>query len=397
MKKLKSLNLVKHSCLNLLSFSVCSILFISLLFTHCTTEDTENPVLQPKIDLVLENYNFTAEGGKERVKFHIENKKENHVILAKFSEDWVTSYANIYSTDEPTETSGQLIIKTEPNKIEENREGTLFIYYMDPEGYDDDIEANKEELICSCTITQEAKVIPKFTIQPKSIDMTSVTFDVEEVTNSITYCVTVEPKKDFDKKYAGRDLAYFNNILRFYKVMAGVNKMSMESYLESILHQGKIEFLEEDLYYDTDYYLCVFGLNKDSEFTTPLNLFEFKTKTFEPSEDCQFVVSKVNVDESSMEIFVGASDANVRYYVSYLTAKDIKAYDTAEDAALDVIFTAELFDDVDWSDPKNTYAGNNNIVFDSLEPKTEYHILVFGISGDGELTTKVAEKVISTL
>ena len=46
--------------------------------------------------------------------------------------------------------------------------------------------------------------------------------------------------------------------------------------------------------------------------------------------------------------------------------------------------------DVDWSDPQNTLRGAQTITLSNLKSETEYVLLVFGISAEGEQTTTAA-------
>lgn len=192
------------------------------------------------------------------------------------------------------------------------------------------------------------------------------------------------------------DEEYIAMKLDFIRVMAGVNKLSVEEYLRRELRSGCSVIQETDLYYDTEYCVGVFGLDADGTVTTGLARSYFRTETFAPSAECQFIIQEVACTASSIEVEVGASDASVRYYASVMSADEFSSYDTVNEAVSDIIFSAELFDDVDWSDPSYTHTGRNRLLFEGLEASTEYVVIVFGISSEGEQTTEAATATFST-
>ena len=93
---------------------------------------------------------------------------------------------------------------------------------------------------------------------------------------------------------------------------------------------------------------------------------------------------------------MGASDPAVRYYAALITSDEFASDETLNEAVADIIFSAELFDDVDWSDPSFTHAGRNRLLFEGLEPDTEYVVIVFGVSAEGEQTTDAASETFRT-
>ncbi len=237
---------------------------------------------------------------------------------------------------------------------------------------------------------------PEFTIAVSNETMTGADIVVEETTNTATYYVAVDNKADVDR-LCKSDEEYIRMKLDFIRVMAGVNRMTVAEYLAQELKQGRYAFTESELFYDTPYYVGVFGLTEEGEVTAPLLKREFRTLTFAPSAECRFIIQESACTSSSIEAVVGASDPEVRYYVAQMAADDFADYDSLDEAVDDIIFSAELFDDVDWSDPSFTRAGRSVVKFEGLEAGTEYAIIVFGIDGDGMQTTEAAMERLSTL
>lgn len=176
--------------------------------------------------------------------------------------------------------------------------------------------------------------------------------------------------------------------LKFIGVMAGVHGMSVAEYLAGELKSGACVHEETDLYYDTEYYVCVFGLNAAGEITAPLTRQAVRTETFQPSASCRFVIQLMEATTSTLRVVVGASDPAVRYYVDAMPEEELNGYDSVNEAVSDLIFSAELFDDVDWSDPSFTCTGRNELLLADLEAGTTYAVIAFGVSADGEQTTE---------
>lgn len=235
----------------------------------------------------------------------------------------------------------------------------------------------------------------EFRISVVETTMTGVKVSVEATNNTDTYYVSVDNKADFDARFA-TDEAYFAMKLDFIKVMAGVRNMSVADYLGTVLKRGEAPYEETDLYYDTEYYVCVFGLTADGEVTTPLTRYAVRTKTFEPSAECRFIIQQIETTATSIKIEVGASDPDVRYYVGALTEDEFAEYDSVDDAVADIIWSAELFDDIDWSKPNSTYAGRQTLTLAGLEPGTTYIVLAFGVDADGQQTTEAETARLTT-
>lgn len=235
-----------------------------------------------------------------------------------------------------------------------------------------------------------------FEISVTDATMTSAKISVRELSDAVTYYVAVDNKPEIDAKCPTEE-AYFAMKLDFIRVMAGVNGMSITGYLERELKRGRCTFTESDLYYDTDYYVCAFGLTPDGEVTTPLARKEFRTATFAPSETCRFIVQKVEPAATSLRILVGVSDPSVRYYVSAMTAAEFDGCASVNEAVADIIFSATLFDDEFFAAPDNTFAGRQELTLGDLEPATEYVVVVFGVNAAGEQTTEGETAKFSTL
>ena len=237
---------------------------------------------------------------------------------------------------------------------------------------------------------------PAFTISVVEKTMTGAKIEINEISNTVTYYVSVDNKTETDV-LCPTDEAYFSMKLDFIKVMAGVNGQSVSGYLQTVLKSGASMYEQTDLYYDTEYYVCAFGLNTEGEVTTPLVRETFRTATFAPSETCEFIIQPGVCTPTTIQVVIGASDPTVRYFVSAMTEEGFAGYDSVNDAVADLIFSAELFDDVDWSDPSFTFTGRQTLTLAELESGTKYVIFAFGVDSEGGQTTEAATATFATL
>ena len=249
--------------------------------------------------------------------------------------------------------------------------------------------------LTSCDSGEDSAPAPqRFDISVSDRIMTGATVTVEP-SRKDTYYVSVDNRAEVEALCA-TDEEYIRMKLDFIRVMAGVNGLSVEEYLARELSSGISVHQVTDLYYDTEYCVGVFGLNSEGAVTTGLTFAYFRTESFAPSAECRFIIQEVACTASSIEVEVGASDPAVRYYAAVMTSDEFASYETLNEAVADIIFSAELFDDVDWSDPSFTHAGRNRLLFEGLEPDTEYVVIVFGVSAEGEQTTDAASETFRT-
>lgn len=237
---------------------------------------------------------------------------------------------------------------------------------------------------------------PGFEFSVVEKTMTGAKITVKELSNTITYYVAVDNKPEIDAK-CPTDTEYFSMKMDFIKVMAGVNGMTVEDYLKRELKRGTSMLDETDLFYDTDYYVCAFGLTPDGEVTTPLARKVFRTESFAPSETCRFIIQEVISTSTTIKVEVGVSDPSVRYYVTAMTQEELEGFDSVNEAVSDILFSESLFDDEFWADPNNTYTGRQTLLLAELEPGTTYKVLAFGVNAAGEQTTEAAVETFSTL
>ena len=243
--------------------------------------------------------------------------------------------------------------------------------------------------------TVEAPAPTTFEVKDVSTTASSVTLSVVPSDSKMTYYIGVDNKAHYDKTFS-TEKAYLENQIEILRTMAKANGKEFTDYLKEILKQGPATHTEEDLYSETEYYICVFGLDETGRVTTPLHKQVVKTSAFTPIDDTTFKLLATEQTSQSLTIQVTPSNLSTAYFWGSFTKEQYAEYDSDENAVADIIFNAEMFDDVDWSKPENTLRGVQSIELSDLKPSTEYVLLVFGISAEGKQTTKVATLQLST-
>lgn len=243
--------------------------------------------------------------------------------------------------------------------------------------------------------TVETPAITTFEIKDVSATASSVTLSVVPSDSKTTYYVGLDNKAHYDKTFS-TEKAYLDNQIQVLRTMAKANGKEFTDYLKEILKQGPATHTEEDLYSETEYYICVFGLDETGRVTTPLHKQVVTTATLTPIDDTTFELLATEQTSQSLTIQVTPSNLSTSYFWGYFTKDQYAEYDSDENAVADIIFNAEMFDDVDWSKPESTLRGVQSITISDLKPNTEYVLLVFGISAEGKQTTKVATLQLST-
>ena len=243
--------------------------------------------------------------------------------------------------------------------------------------------------------TMETPVNTTFEIKDVSATASSVTLSVVPSDSKTTYYVGLTNKAHYDKTFAN-EKAYLENQIQILRTMAKANGKEFTDYLKEILKQGAATHTEEDLYSETEYYICVFGLDETGRVTTPLHKQVVTTSALTPIDDTTFELLATEQTSQSLTIQVTPSNLSTAYFWGYFTKEQYAEYDSDENAVADIIFNAEMFDDVDWSKPESTLRGVQSITISDLKPNTEYVLLVFGISAEGKQTTKVATLQLST-
>ena len=122
----------------------------------------------------------------------------------------------------------------------------------------------------------EAPATTTFEIKDVSATASSVTLSVVPSDSKTTYYVGLDNKTHYDKTFS-TDQAYLDNKIQSLRTIAKENGKEFTDYLKEILKRGAATHTEEGLDGETEYYICVFGLDETGRVTTPLHKQTVKT------------------------------------------------------------------------------------------------------------------------
>ena len=109
-----------------------------------------------------------------------------------------------------------------------------------------------------------------FEIKDVSATASSVTLSVVPSDSKTTYYVGLDNKAHYYKTFS-TDQAYLDNKIQSLRTIAKENGKEFTDYLKEILKRGAATHTEEGLNGETEYYICVFGLDETGRVTTPLH------------------------------------------------------------------------------------------------------------------------------
>lgn len=246
------------------------------------------------------------------------------------------------------------------------------------------------EIDSICFTTEEILTPVTFVVKDVSSTASSVTLSIVPSDSKTSYYVGVDNKSHYDKTFA-TDKAYLDNKLEVLRTIAGANGKDLSEYLREILKRGAATHTEEDLYSQTEYYICIFGLDESGDVTTPLYRQVVMTAPIKTIDETTFDLTATELTTDKLSVQVTPSNPETPYFWGYFTKVEYDEYDSDENAVTDIIFNAELFGDIDWSKPESTLRGAQTITASSLRAGTEYVLLVFGITAEGKQSTRVAK------
>lgn len=268
----------------------------------------------------------------------------------------------------------------------------------------------------SCNDTPDSPEVPD---GPKEPDVPVVVdadfkFSTEAVTSN-SAVVVVEPKslgdyytwdmvetEIFDKTYDDDEMLvaehqnYLNRQLEIYRA-----EVDASGTISDLLTRGNDKQRIGGLKPATKYTVFAFGMDETGKATTDPVKFIFETKPFEIVDNCSFGIEFSDVEQLRFTFTVTPTDNSTRYYIG-VSDGDILKSSTPEQIADDFIKRAEIAG-IEWSanDALRSGAVTLDTVKDleiyNFEPSTEYSIVVFGVSNQGERTTAVFHKELTTL
>lgn len=246
----------------------------------------------------------------------------------------------------------------------------------------------------------EPEIAPPFTI--KATDISSegvhVTVTPEDVTE--TYYYGVISKEIYDS--ANSDEEFIRDDLAYLSEVAMTNNMTLFDLLEmeGALNLGENSYTFTTLKDNLEYYIYAYGLTTGAQVTTELIKLPFTTVKWEPTDKSTFEVTIKEIFASSFSYIVNPSSSTIRYYAG-LVSEEYAVENLANDRDLvDAFIAMENATGVDWATSNSVFTGEKALdsgVYGQLKAETEYRLVVFGVSIDGEQTTAPKVTQVTTV
>lgn len=196
----------------------------------------------------------------------------------------------------------------------------------------------------------------------------------------------------------------------YYQAMgAAMPWIPWYSLMQEGSQQGDYTYHTKILKPETDYLLYAYGVEFDTSDTenpvsviTPLIKYPFTTPAWKATSNCTFDISieSQEIDQDGyivINVKVVPSDNSVRYYVAFPTRESLETTYANDiyDYAFAAVYNKEIYSSVeDWSTSEYLTSGEAVVTSSqfgwSINPQTEYRILVFGVDGNGLVTTEIA-------
>lgn len=166
------------------------------------------------------------------------------------------------------------------------------------------------------------------------------------------------------------------------------------------LNKGVSESTAEELWADTNYYIVAWGMDAAGSPTTkPQDAGSFKTEANAIVDNCTFGIDILDVRQEEIKIRVTPSNPETMYYTAFIDESKCAGYSDYQMAQRAVnmenrrFYYNEYPQGTTWADLTNTGTkeiyGNKDLSWNFL-PNHLYHIYVFGVDMNGNITTAVA-------
>lgn len=331
---------------------------------------TESPVQVP------------AEGGDIEILYSIDNYVEDSLITMTSSEAWASEY------DRPE--YGKVIVHTQINFNSTSRTAELTFSYPNAE---------------PVSVTLEQAVSdndPAFTIIASEITETSAVVSWFPEDKGMYYANGLVPKSYMDA-YEGRETEFIEDEVLNMQYQAEQQGITIQEYLNGVLHTGDKAFKWSTLEPDTDYCALAFGLSPDAEILTGLTIERFQTRKVDQL-DCTFSFEDAGTTATSLKVHVTPDNPSVRYYTGIMSKSEYDSWGSDNDLMnmiSDDIETwiwiygqnPQLGITASWED--YTEIGECDVEADQLFSDTEYYAFAFGLD-EGLITTNLQKQLFTT-
>jgi len=275
-------------------------------------------------------------------------------------------------------------------------------YYVVVYGMDFDGTRTTEVCLYQFTTNSPKYSDLTFTGQVTNVTQTSARITITPSNNSEYYFWTYVNETDYAKYDADQIVTNTVANLRETVTYYGVT-------FADVLNKGQdIYDATDEFSMGTQYTIFAWGMDTDGNVTTkPQELFQFRTKANDITDDCKFDVQVVEVESMDVRLKVNPSNPSTRYYIGVINEKRCVGYSdyqmvqrilNMESSRLE---NGEYGDGVTWSNHPDLWSGEQTKwarrdLRWTFEPETSFRIYVFGIDSKGLCSTEIYRSDVTT-
>lgn len=351
------------------------VVMAAALFWSCHKETGLQPVVR-----ILSVPEIASDGTSGSISYSVENPAEGKSVTPSCEEPWISSFKE--------EEAGIITFTVTENESGEARTALVTLSY--PGAQDvvaEVVQSGKEGLQPGAAFDIAVRNVTSFTAE----------VTVTPADDEMTYLLLTRSRSEFEA--AGDDGAVIASDLELFSSYAEKQGVSLELFLEAVLlRKGITEGVMDTFLPDSEYYIYVYGIDKNGTVTTDIYKECVKTEPLAEYDDKISIEAESVTSRSIMAVFTPESE-KFRYYAGYMTEAEYENYGDEvssmiiEELALILQMNNALGNPMTWNDL--TVSGAGILPAQSLYSGTGYSFFAFGID-NGYKNTGLFEKVIST-
>lgn len=265
----------------------------------------------------------------------------------------------------------------------------------------------------SGTRTTEVCLFLFTTLSPATTDLT-FTGSVSGLTQTAAR-VSITPSNTTDTYYwtfaTETDMAQYSLDVIMNNMIANVKEYAKSSGVPLVNYLSKGLAVENlsDLSMGTRYTIIAWGMDANGDATTaPQEVFTFTTKTNDITDNCTFGIEFTTIEAMDVKAKISPSNSTTRYYVAFIDEKRCVNYNDYQMVTRIVNMESERIrlqyygPGVTWDNLPGILSGENEVwgrrdLGWSFEPEHSYRVYVFGLDGNGNVTTTITRKDVKTV
>lgn len=267
-----------------------------------------------------------------------------------------------------------------------------------------DASGTRTTEVCLCLFTTASTVSSDitFTGSVSGLTQTSARVSITPSNDNDTYYWTFATETDM-AKYSLDEM--MNNMIANVKEYAKSYGVPVVQFLSKGL---SVESLS-DLMMGTRYTIIAWGMDANGDATTAAQeVFSFTTKTNDITDNCTFGVEFTAIEAMDAKVKVSPSNSSTRYYVAFIDEKRCTNYNDYQMVTRLINMESERMrleyygPGVTWDNLPGILSGDNEVwgrrdLGWSFEPEHDYRVYVFGVDGNGKVTTAIVRKDLKTV